>query len=113
MEKLNRSVWAAGLCFTSHGVRVGVRVNKAEALDLLIPFLPPRWRPTTDPVVDEIFSFVLGGAGPQSNVRKYHVLYLNAGRVSRTLDLQEVTQAFDSAVALYVAEFARSRVFVH
>lgn len=113
MEKLDRSVWAAGLCIVSYGARVGVRANTPEALELLIPQLPPRWKATTDPIVDEIFSFILGGEGSRPNVRRYHVAYENAGRLARTMDLAEALNAFEGQLHLFVADRARSRIFVH
>jgi hypothetical protein len=47
MKKIDRLGWAAGLSFISYGVRVGVRVNNAEALALAqdyFPLQPDLWR---------------------------------------------------------------------
>ncbi len=113
MQKLDRSVWAAGLCLVSYGVRVGVRANTPEALDLLIPLLPPFWKATTDPIVAEIYSFILGGEGSRPNTRRFHLAYENAARLARTMELADALAAFEGQLHLFVADRARSRIFVH
>src|SRR5262245_57084598 len=95
MEKLDRSVWAAGLCFVSYGVCVGIRASKSEGMDLLRPMLPPRWKATEEPTVDVLFSLIYGGAGARANVRHYHMLFQDAGRLARTMETAEVVETFD------------------
>jgi hypothetical protein len=113
MEKLDRLGWTAGMSFTAYGVRVGVRVTQAEALNELIEHLPWGWKPARSPAVERLYSLIVGGAGPRLNVRRFHLLYGNAGQLARTLDLKPVLDAFESDLQLYVAETARRRVFVH
>src|SRR5438045_318020 len=113
MEKLDRSVWAAGLCFVAYGRRIGVRTSRPEGLSLLLPSLLPGWRVTDEPEVDVLFSMVLGDAVTRSNVRHYHLLYQDAGRLARTMHAAEAVAAFDQALHLWIAENARDRVFVH
>ena len=36
MQKLDRLGWAAGICFVSYGLRIGIRSNEPEVLDRLI-----------------------------------------------------------------------------
>src|SRR4051812_25528332 len=113
MDKLDRSVWAAGLCLVAYGVRIGVRASRPEGLELLAPALPPRWKATADPTVDVLFSLMLGGAGPRPNVRRYHMLFQDAARLSRTMAADEAVATFDRQLHLWIAEHARDRVFVH
>src|SRR5262245_28191234 len=113
MEKLDRSVWAAGLCFVAYGVRVGVRTNRPEGLDLLCPMLPPRWKATDEPTVDVLYSLALGGSGPRPSGRQYHLPYQDAGRLARTMEAAEVVATFERQLNLWIAENARDRVFVH
>jgi hypothetical protein len=113
LEKLNRQRWVAGTCFRSYGVRVGVRVNTPEALELLVPTFPPGWETTTDPTVDLLFSFILGGSIPGSKVRRYHLPYMFHMRLGRTFELAEALAALEMYLHLTIAEHARSRIFVH
>jgi hypothetical protein len=92
---------------------VGIRVNTAEALELLVPTLPPHWLTTADPTVDLLFSFILGGSTPASKVRRYHLPYMFHVRLERTFELAEAMHAFEQYLHLTIAEHARSRIFVH
>ncbi len=46
-------------------------------------------------------------------MRSFHIVYAQAERIARTLDLDEAMQALESDLQLYVAEHSRSLVFVH
>jgi hypothetical protein len=113
MAKLDRLGWAAGIAITVYGVRVGVRVNDASVLSRLEASLPPTWKPVSSPRVDILYSLVVGGAGSRPGLRRFSLLYANAGRVARSLDRQDVVDAFESSVHLHVAEVAPRRLFVH
>src|SRR5947209_2971797 len=113
MQKLDRLGWAAGTCFLSHGVRIGVRVNAPEVLARLPAHLPPQWKPARSPEVDRLYSLRIGGAPAPPRVRRYNLLYAGPVRLARSLDLEELFTRLDSDVQLYVAERARRRVFVH
>jgi hypothetical protein len=113
MEKLDRLGWAAGLAITAYGVRVGIRVNEATMLKRVETCLPPAWKPTSSPRVDILYSLVVGGAGARPGVRRFNLLYANAGRLVRSLDLEEVLDAFPSYMHLHIAEAAPRRLFVH
>src|SRR5262249_40158371 len=112
MEKLDRLGWAAGLAFVSHGVRVGIRVSDPAVVSWLVDFLPPGWRPSPTPVVDELCSLVVGGSAPGSRMRRFHLLYWGASRVARTLDLDQMAKALESWLELIVAQGARRHLFV-
>jgi hypothetical protein len=56
---------------------------------------------------------VVGGAGPQPKLRLFHVLYADAARVARTLELEDALDALESNLQLYVAEAAPRYLFVH
>lgn len=114
MQKLDRLVWTAGLSFRAYGVRVGVRANQAEALDQVRAYLPPDWKPSTSPVVERLYSLVLGGNDPRRpNVRRFNLLYGDAARLARSIKLEEVLRSLESDMQHYVAEAAPRRVFVH
>jgi len=103
---------AAGIAFTSYGLRIGVRVNQPDALEGLVPLLPPAWKPAPTPVVDHLYSLRVG-SGHAARVRAFHLLYTGTRRLARSLALDEVLASFESDLQLLVAEKARRRVFIH
>lgn len=113
MAKVDRLGWAAGFSLTAHGVRVGIRANQPEVLDQVRDLLPPGWRAAPSPIVERLYSLQVGGSGPQTHVRRFHLLYAGLARLARTMDLEEVLQALESDLQLYVAGAAKRRVFVH
>src|SRR6266404_599562 len=115
MDKIDRLGWAAGMSFVSYGVRVGIRVNRSEVLEQLVSRFPPGWKPSRAPVVERLYSLIIGGGGggPRPNVRRFNILYGNVEKLLRTLDLDEFLDVFESDVKLHVAAGARRRVFVH
>ena len=111
--KLDRLGWAAGIALVSHGAHIGVRVTDPSVLDRLDDFLPPGWRHARSPVVDNLYSLVVGGDGPRRGLRRYHLVYAGAALVTRTHDLAEALQNLESLVHFQVALSARSKLFVH
>jgi hypothetical protein len=113
MEKIDRLGWAAGFVFTSYGVRIGVRTNRPEILPQLRDLLPPEVRFSGSPIVDRVYSLLIGGLGPRPNLRRFNLLYGDLERLARTMDQEEVLERFESNLQLYLAETARNRVFLH
>lgn len=113
MQKLDRLVWAAGICGTAYGVRIGIRANRPEALREIEGFLPLGWKSTTEPRVDQIYSIVMGRPIDRPNARSFHIIYGGVNQVARTPDFQVACELFASDLQLLVAEHARRRVFVH
>ncbi len=113
MEKIDRLVWADGFSFTSYGRRIGVRVNRTDALERIKRHLPADWKPARAPVVERLYSLIVGGEGRKPGVRRFNVVFGDVSILARTLDADEMFDTFESSVRLYVAEFARRRVFVH
>ena len=122
MEKVNRLGWADGISFTTYGLRIGVRTNTPAALEQLAGVLPPGWQPSRSPEVDRVYSLLVGGPvekaqqaqqAQQSNVRRYNLLYADAGRLARSMDLDGVLARLEGDLRIYIAERARQRLFVH
>jgi hypothetical protein len=92
-------------------------VNDPRALDRVEAHLPYGWARTTRPAVDYLYSLSVAAAerAPQSRfkMRRFHMLYENGARLARTQDLDELFDLFESDVRRLVAEFARTRVFIH
>ena len=113
MAKIDRLGWVAGLSFVSYGVRVGLRVNRPEALETISNYLPPGWKPTAREVVERLYSIIVGGNRARPGIRGFNLLYADAGRIARSLNPDEVMERFEDDCKLFVAEAARARVFVH
>jgi hypothetical protein len=102
--RLDRLEWRAGACFRSHGLRLGVRVNRPELLPELLARLPPDVRPASSPVVDRIFSL---WAGDRCRV------YAGAERRARTRDVGGALAALEAEIRRGVAIAAPRRIFLH
>jgi hypothetical protein len=113
MKKVDRLGWAAGFTLKSYGVRIGVRSNDASALDRVCEYLPAGWQNSTAPLVDRVYSIMVGGAGSRANVRRFSLLYGDHLRIARSTNLDDVFERFESDLRLFVGEYARHRVFVH
>lgn len=114
MKKIDRLGWAAGVSFVSHGVRVGVRVNRPEALALVADYFPPGWKPSATAVVERLYSLILGeGDKAERGARRFSLFYRDLVRLARTKNLEEALALFESDLHLHVATEARRRVFVH
>ena len=113
MEKVDRLGWAAGICGVAYGRRIGIRANHSEVLERLSDRLPCGWRPAASPVVDELYSLVVGGERSRPNIRRFNLAYVGAMQLARTMDLNEALDLIESDLHLRIAERARGRVFVH
>ena len=112
MAKIDRLGWAAGTCFTSYGVRIGIRTNAPEVLRRLPAHLPPAWKPAASPLVDQLFSLWVGG-DPRGRVRRFNLLYWGNTRRARSLDLDQVFETLESELRLRIAAGAKRKTFVH
>ena len=111
MAKIDRLGWAAGLASISYGHRIGLPVSEAGALKRASECLPPGWKRAARPVVDCMYSLVVGGQG--GRVRRFSLLYRGAERIARTHDLDSVFETLAEDLKMHVAAAAPSRVFVH
>ncbi len=111
MARIDRLGWTAGLTFRSYGVTIGLRVNNAEVLQDLLTFLPPEWKASQAGTVNLLYSLMVGGASGRPNIRRFNMLYANASRIARSLELDAVLETFESHSQLYIAEFAPRNKF--
>ena len=113
MAKVDRMSWAGGFTLKSYGVKVGVRSNDSAALLRAQEHLPAGWQPGNGPMVDRVYSILVGGPGKRANSRRLSLLYGDDLRIARSRHLEDVFERFESDLRLFVAELAQHRVFVH
>lgn len=110
---LERFRWSAGLAFTSHGARIGVRATDAALLECLTDRLPPGARPALGPEVDGLFSLAVVESRSRAHPAPHFFLYRGACRVVHTRAADEALDALVSALHGQVAADARGPLFVH
>jgi hypothetical protein len=113
MNKIDRIDWRAKFSLKSYGVRIGIRSNQPNGLELVRPHLPRQHELVDLPVVDRLYSIVVAGNGTRANTRGLNFLYADEETIARSRKLDDVLERFESDLRLFVAEVARHRVFVH
>ena len=113
MKKIDRLGWVAGIRFVSYGLRIGIRANDPEVIDRLPDLLPLHTKPARGPRVQHLYSLIVGRNPRRSSIRRFNLLYADAARVARSMELTDVLTALESDLQLYVADRARRRLFVH
>ncbi|MEK6280430.1 MAG: hypothetical protein AABN95_08770 [Acidobacteriota bacterium] len=113
MKKVDRLGWAVGFSLRSYGVRIGIRSNDPAVLARILELLPGQWERAEFTVVDRVYSILVGRRGTRANVRRFNLLYGDHVRLARSTDLDSVLEVLDSDLRIFIAEFARHRVFVH
>ena len=113
MDKLDRLVWADGVSIVIHGLRIGIRVSNGAYMDQVMQSLPPGWRPAKSPVVDQLYSLVVGVEDERKGVRRYNILYAGPVILARRMQLGETLETLTAGLKMYVAEWARGKLFIH
>src|SRR5690625_1790383 len=89
LQLIDRPGWTAGLCCTSYGASIGIRVNDPGILDRLPEYLPPGWKAASSPVVDYLYSLWIGGDAALLGRRAAHRLYAGAEKMKESGDIDE------------------------
>ena len=110
---MDRLGWAVGSSVVCYGVRIGLRASDADGLAALKTWLPRAVKPSRATVVQGLYSLIKGGPGPRSGVKRFHVLYRDARRLARSLDLDEVRRALSRDLSMMIGETASRSIFVH
>ncbi len=113
MRRVDRMDWKVGCSFKSYGVKIGIRTNDPAALAKAQKYLPADSRPKSFPTVDRLYSIMIASAKSRPGARRFHHIYGDDIRVARAADLELVFNLFESDLRLFVAEYAKHRVFVH
>lgn len=113
MKKLNGLGWTSGVSIAAYGVAVGVRTNDAKQIGRIQARMPYGWLPLETGTVDILFSVWIGPPARRAGHRNYHLLYADAARSVRTLDLDELYDSLENQALLAVAYASPARLFVH
>jgi hypothetical protein len=100
----------------AQGRHIGFRTDKPGLLARVRACLPPGWKPSDRELVRRVYSLRIAGYGMKGRSggpRKTHHLYINAARVARSRDIQELLDTLEADLQLYAAEQATRRIFVH
>lgn len=103
--------WDFGFSFTSHGVKLGLRVSNIELLELLYKHLPYRCEKNDATVVDRLFSVVSKIDEKKQSVR--YNLYSNEMLFGKNFSIQQLQNTFASLTSLAVAELSDEKLFIH
>ena len=113
MQKVDRLEWTAGFSVRAYGVKIGIRSNRPDLIDRIWRYLPHGCKVIPSPLVDRIYSIIIGGEGERQNLRRFSLLYGDHVRLVRSVKVDEVFDRLESDLRLFVADLARDRVFVH
>ena len=94
-------------------MRIGIRVSEKGFVRRIKKVLPPGSELLMTTKVEHLFSLRIGGASPRSKIRRFHLLYLDAARLSRSMNLEETLKALDTNIQLMVSLEAPTKLFVH
>jgi len=112
VKKLDRLGWTVGTRFRAYGLSIGLRADDAGLLERMKERLPYGSQPAASRYVDRIYYAKAAGT-KGSVVRRFNLLYTGANRIARADDTDEFLDAFETDARRYVAEHARTRLFVH
>jgi hypothetical protein len=113
MDRINRLGWAAGFGFKALGVRIGVRVNDASVLPEIQRRLPQGARLSTSPVVDHLYSIIVGRESHNPALRRFHLMYADSLRVTRTLEKSELFADVERYLEQSVIVGVPDKLFLH
>ena len=112
-ERLDRTVWRAGLAFHSFGASLGVRTNDPSVWPQVSALLPPKLDAAESPLVETLFSLRVADPQTRPGVRPYHLLYRGIEQIARTCDLDAALGVLESHLHTQTAEAAADALFVH
>jgi hypothetical protein len=104
--------WNARMVISSYGVRIGISANSPCILSSLRNCLPPGWKSLSSVEADRWYSLVVDSPA-DSGTAQHSTLFRDADKLIRSTDQNDVLEVFESSLQLYVAEFAKDRVFIH
>jgi hypothetical protein len=111
LSSLNRRRWAAETGLDLYGLKVGMRSNRPEILDQMLPHLPTGWKHSSSTQFDRLYSVWVDGADEQR--RDSVTLYRGSRCLVRNTGWEDALANLEFDVELFVVENNPARVFVH
>jgi hypothetical protein len=97
------------LTFTAYGLSIGVRTDDPSTLEAIRAVLPFGWKPSSNPAPSRLYSLSTRNANPGYTVE----LEAGGNTLARTGDLNTALEILGRDMRMFVAELARSRIFIH
>ena len=101
------------MSFNCCGLRIGIRATRPGFLGMIENRLPPGLKPTRTPVVDRMYSVVIGGPASRRGLHRMNLLYVNATRLVRECELEPVVESLEVDLRRSIAHWAPRLVFIH
>lgn len=109
MRQLDGLPWAAGVAFTLHGIKMGIRVSSATMLERIEATLPAGAQPVNGPDVDFLYSVTMDGGG---GTPPAYTSYADAVPIARTVDFASAIRAVNEDLARLAGHASRGRLIV-
>jgi hypothetical protein len=111
---LDRTKWAAAATLRMFGVRIGIRANVPELLNLLLSPLPPGSEALRSTTVERLYSAIVRNTvDPAGTDCRCNLLFSNARQLASSAKWGELRESFESDLDFYVARTTRNWLFVH
>ena len=107
----NSPRYQTSFTLSAFGVSVGVQVNRPDALNRLLPYLPIGWKPVSAKNLKRNYCIELHQ--PNGSAPATHLLYQDGKKIACAGDEQSLLDTFESHITIAVADLAPRRVFVH
>src|SRR5262249_208611 len=91
----------------------GVRTNEAGVLERVQKYLPLGWEPSDSAIVDMVYSLKIGKPSQRKGTRHYNLLYMGAGLMGRSMELEGLFSELEANLQLLAAYRAEGYLFVH
>ena len=88
-------------------------MSVAGMLERIHSRLPPGWQFEQSLMVERLYSFFIGASESRPGVRHLYLLYGDLQNLARTGSEDELLEAFESDVNVYIAQATRRWFFVH
>jgi hypothetical protein len=105
--------WMPDQSFSAYGLRFGLRVNDATALDAACATAPLGWQTASPGEVDVLYSLHVAPPSERQEQRNEHLLSCGSALIARALDLEALLTAFNKHAELLTAYRSQDCLFVH
>lgn len=87
-------------------------MNDRALIPEVVRRLPPFGKPSTSSVVDRLY-WIRAAGPPRGRIKPFNLLYIDSIRQGKSLDMENILQAFEVDAEKWIAEHAKRRLFIH